>query len=70
MIRYDLPKESYVRLSIYNVLGQEVRNLVDQIEQPGYQSVSFDGSNLPSGMYFYRITSGSFKDVKKMVLLK
>ena len=77
-IRYQLPKSSFVRLSIFNILGQQVRTLVNQTEQPGYKSVSFDGSNLPSGMYFYRITArqtaagqaGAFTDVKKMVLIK
>jgi hypothetical protein len=69
-IQYDLPVESFVHLAIYNVLGQEVRTLVNETEQAGYRSVSVDGSNLPSGMYFYRIQAGGYTDVKKMLLLK
>jgi hypothetical protein len=65
-----LPKESNVRLTIYNVLGQEVRTLVNETEQAGYKSVSFDGSSLASGVYFYRLAAGSFTDVKKMLLIK
>jgi hypothetical protein len=69
-IHYELPKESVVRLAVFNVLGQQVRALVNQTEQAGYKSVQFDGSNLPSGIYFYRITAGAFEDVKRMVLIK
>jgi hypothetical protein len=70
MIHYELPKTSFVRLTVFNILGQEVRTLVNQTEQAGYKSVSFDGSTLASGMYFYKLTAGGFSDVKKMVLLK
>jgi hypothetical protein len=69
-IQYQLPKASFVHLSIFNVLGQEVRVLVNETEQAGYKSISFDGGNLASGMYFYRISAGSFTDVKKMILIK
>jgi hypothetical protein len=69
-IRYDLPKESFVRLTIYNVLGQEVRTLVNETEQAGFKSAVFDGSSLASGVYFYRIVAGAFTDVKKMILIK
>jgi hypothetical protein len=69
-ITYTLPRESHVRLSIYNVLGQEVWILVDEFEQPGYKSLQFDANKLSSGLYFYRIVAGTFTDVKKMMLLK
>jgi hypothetical protein len=69
-IHYQLPKESHVRLSVYNVLGQEIRTLVDEAQQPGDKSVQFDASNLPSGVYFYRITAGTFTEVKKMALIR
>jgi hypothetical protein len=69
-ITYQLPTESFVHLSLFNVLGQEVRTLVNQREQAGDKSVSIDGSGLASGMYFYELTAGNFTDVKKMVLLK
>jgi hypothetical protein len=76
-ITYALPQESHVRLSICNVLGQEVRILVNESEQAGYKSVQFDASQLPSGLYFYRINATStaapqttFTQIKKMVLVK
>jgi hypothetical protein len=57
-------------LKIYNVLGQEVRALVNEQQAPGTYRVSFDARGLASGLYFYRITAGSFVDIKKMMLLK
>jgi hypothetical protein len=69
-IHYQLPKESLVRLSLYNVLGQEVRTLVNETQQPGYKSVQFIAGNLSSGIYFYRITAGTYTEVKKMVVVK
>jgi hypothetical protein len=55
---------------VYNVLGQEVATLVNEVQQPGYRSVSFSGTNLPSGLYFYRLNAGTFSETKKMVLMK
>ncbi|MFI5253604.1 MAG: T9SS type A sorting domain-containing protein [Bacteroidota bacterium] len=70
IIHYELPKESQVMLRVYNILGQEVATLVNEMEQPGYKSVSFDARSLPSGVYFYRLNAGSFTDIKKMLLIK
>ncbi|MFI5252838.1 MAG: T9SS type A sorting domain-containing protein [Bacteroidota bacterium] len=70
VINYQLPSEAFVRLSIYNVLGQEVRTLVNKPEQAGYKSVQFDAGNFPSGIYIYRLTAGTFADVKKMLLVR
>jgi hypothetical protein len=61
-IHYELPKESFVRLSVFDLLGRRVRTLVNQTETPGYKSVQFDGSNLASGLYFYQVTVGTFQD--------
>ena len=69
-ISYALPKQSHVRLTVYNVLGQEIATLVDGIEEAGFKSVQFDAAHLASGVYFYRITSGSFERVRKLLLLK
>jgi ligand-binding sensor domain-containing protein len=69
-IRYELPKSAFVHLTVFNLLGQAVRTLVNETEQAGYKSVSFNAGNLVSGMYFYRIQAGNFTDVKKMVLVK
>ena len=70
VIRYSLPKESHVRLAVYNVLGQLVATLVDESEQAGYREVALNGNNLPSGLYFYRLTAGTFSETRKMLLIK
>ncbi|MBI1806046.1 MAG: T9SS type A sorting domain-containing protein [Ignavibacteria bacterium] len=67
---YALPLDTHVSLKIFNILGQEVATMVNAFQSAGYQSVEFDASNLPSGIYFYRLQAGKFVDVKKMVLIK
>jgi hypothetical protein len=69
-IRYDLPEEANVSLKVYNMLGEEMATLVEGMQSAGYRSVEFNASGLPSGAYFYRITAGSFTNLKKFVLLK
>jgi hypothetical protein len=69
-ISYNLPKEGFVTLKIYNLLGQLVKTLVNEHQSPGNYKVNFDAGNLSSGIYFYRITSGDFSNVKKMILVK
>ena len=69
-IKYQIAKSSYVQLKIYDLLGKEVATLVNSQLQPGTYSVLWDGTNYPSGVYFYRIQSGSFTDAKKMTLVK
>jgi len=70
VINYQLPTESRVTLKIYNIFGQEVKTLVDGIQEAGYKSVEFNASNLASGIYYYKLIAGSFVDVKKMLLLR
>ena len=69
-IRYSIAKETKVTLSIYNILGQQVAALVNEVEQPGFYNVKLDGTHLPSGMYFYKLQAGDFVETKRMVLLK
>jgi len=69
-IRYSLNKSQHVSLKIYDVLGKEVITLVDDTKNAGYYEVSFDASGLPSGIYFYRMQSGDYVSVKKLLLLK
>jgi hypothetical protein len=69
-IRYALPGRVHVTLSIFNTLGQEVATLVNESEEAGYHEIKFDGTNLASGMYFYRIQAGSFLQTKELLLLR
>jgi hypothetical protein len=70
-INYDIPKNSIVKLVIYDILGREVMKLVNnELKQPGRYVVVFNGTNFASGVYFYRIEAGTFIESKKMVLVK
>jgi hypothetical protein len=69
-IRYSIPKESEVRLDVYNVLGQKVVELVNTTQRAGKYEVVLNANNFASGVYFYRIQAGSFAEVKKMILMK
>jgi hypothetical protein len=76
-IQYQLPQESFVRLSIVNMIGQEVNTLVNSIEQTGSRTVQYDASGLPSGIYYYRLDATStsdpskrFSQTRKMLLVK
>jgi hypothetical protein len=70
IINFQLPSVSNVKLIIYDVLGNEVAILVNKLLQPGMYEEEFDGTNYPSGIYFYRLLSGEFVSTKKMVLMK
>ncbi len=69
-IMYDLPKKSHVTLAIYDVLGREVRSLVGEDKPPGTYRLVFDATALPSGVYFYRLTAGTFSQTERFVLIK
>jgi hypothetical protein len=69
-IKFELPKASDVRLSVFDMLGREVSVLVDERRDTGVHEVRFDASNLPSGVYFYRIQSGDFVQTRRLLLLK
>jgi hypothetical protein len=69
-IVYSIPKESKVTLKIFNILGQQVKTLVNQSQSQGTYTVTFDAASLPSGIYIYSIQAGNYNDVKKMILLK
>lgn len=74
-IDYTLARKSHVELEVYNVLGQRVKTLVDDVREAGVWRVTWDGDNdfgtqVASGMYFYKLTAGDFVQTRKMVLLK
>ena len=69
-IQFSLPQAGDVTLKIYNLLGEEVKTLVDEYKEIGKHSVQFNASQLASGIYFYRIQAGSFIETKKMILLR
>ncbi|GEM_PF-1665283 len=76
-IRYQLPVESSVKLTVYSLIGQRILTLVDGVQSAGYKTAQFDAGNLPNGVYYYRLeatsTSGdrtSFSQVRKMTLVK
>jgi hypothetical protein len=70
VINYRLPSRSYVTLKVYNVLGEEVSILVNGIKEAGSYEAKFDAGRLASGVYFYRLTAGSFMFTKKLILFK
>jgi hypothetical protein len=70
VITFALPKSTQVTLMVYNMLGQPVAVLQNGFLEAGYYHVNFDASNLPSGMYIYRIQAGDFRNVKKMTIMK
>ena len=69
-IEYTIPKAGNVKLKIYNSLGEEVTTLLNKYEEAGNYKINFDGSALSSGIYFYKLETGYFTSVKKMILLK
>ncbi|NOZ03044.1 MAG: T9SS type A sorting domain-containing protein [FCB group bacterium] len=69
-INFSIPNSGDVHLIVYDALGREVTKLINREMKPGHHSVSFNGDNLPTGLYFYTIIVNDFTDTKKMLLLK
>jgi hypothetical protein len=69
-IKFDIPQDVNAKLIVYDILGREVSRIFEGNLKAGSYSVNFDASNLPSGVYFYRLKTGSFTDTKKMLLIK
>ena len=69
-LRYDIPVTSHVRLTVYNILGQQVAQLVDAVQSADHYTVAFEGTNLPSGVYFYRLKTANFTAIKKLMIIR
>ena len=69
-INYSLPKTSFVTIKIYNVLGKGVATLLKEKKSPGNYKVELNTNNLPSGIYYYKMQTNSFKNTKKLILIK
>ncbi|MBK8945966.1 MAG: T9SS type A sorting domain-containing protein [Ignavibacteriae bacterium] len=69
-IEFALPKDSEVKMVVYDILGREVANLIKGDLKAGYHQINFNASNLASGIYFYSIKAGDFTSAKKLVLMK
>jgi len=69
-INYFVPHKSFVSVAIYDMLGREIEKLINEEKQPGSYSIEFDGKELASGIYFYKMHAGSYVDIKKAVYLK
>ncbi|MBI4535356.1 MAG: T9SS type A sorting domain-containing protein, partial [Ignavibacteriae bacterium] len=70
VMRYSLSTTDCVTMKVYNVLGEKVVTLVNEVKGPGTYTVNFDASHLPSGVYFYRFQTSHYMDTKKLILLR
>lgn len=69
-INFSIPQKDFVNLRVYNFVGEEVKMLLNEEKDAGSYQIKFDAQNLPSGIYFYKLNTGSFSETKKMILLK
>ena len=69
-IRYAISQTSFTTITVYSMLGDEVSTLINEIKTPGIYEINFDGSNLSSGTYLYKLQAGNFTQTKKMIILK
>ena len=69
-IKYSIPQSSNVIIKVFDILGNEIETLVNEEKPSGAYEITWYAANLPSGVYFYKINSGSFVETKKMILLK
>ncbi|PIS27099.1 MAG: hypothetical protein COT43_12090 [Candidatus Marinimicrobia bacterium CG08_land_8_20_14_0_20_45_22] len=68
--RYQIPEVATVSLKIFDVLGNEVTTLINETKPAGEYQIVFDGTNIPSGIYFYKLTAGKYSETRKMILMK
>jgi flagellar hook assembly protein FlgD len=69
-ITYGVPKESFVSVKVYNILGQEIATIFEGHQNAGVHTFSFNGAELASGVYLYRVQAGNSVETRRMVLMK
>lgn len=69
-IKYQISKNSFVILKVYDLLGREISTLVNELQKAGVYEIQFSNSGLTSGIYFYRMQAGNYSETKKMVYIK
>jgi subtilisin-like proprotein convertase family protein len=69
-IKFDLPKDVHTKIVVYDILGREVRTILNEFSKAGSHQIEFNAAELASGIYFYRIEAGDYVDTKKLMLLK
>lgn len=69
-IKYEIPRSTFVKLSIFDPLGREITTLINQVQNAGYHEITFNAKNLSSGIYIYQIHAGEFSQIRKMLLMK
>jgi hypothetical protein len=69
-IRYEIPKTGLVKIVIFDEIGREVETLVDEKQSPGTYEITFNATNYPSGVYFYRLEANNYRETKRMILIK
>jgi hypothetical protein len=69
-IKYSLRNKCHVQLLVFNVLGQKVATLVDEVQNPGFRTVEWNAAKCASGVYFYRLKAGDFIRTNKMILMR
>ncbi|MBK9331774.1 MAG: T9SS type A sorting domain-containing protein [Ignavibacteria bacterium] len=69
-IKFSVSKQGLITLKVFDILGNEVKTLVNDLRNAGEHSVVFDGAGIASGIYFYKLVSGEFAETKRMILLK
>jgi len=69
-INFSIPNSGIIQIKIYDILGKEIKTILNEFTQAGNYEVEFDGSNLPSGVYFYRLKANNYSLTKKMLLAK
>ncbi len=69
-IKFTLASNEYTTLKVYDIIGKEITTLVNNQMEKGHYEINFDASNLPSGVYFYTLNAGGYKETRKMILMR